>query len=53
MTLAAIAAYSAHQIELSLGILAVMALCAFMEGAFGYCVGCKFYGIYRKLFAGK
>ena len=53
MTLAAIAAFIARQPELSRGILAVMALCAFMEGAFGYCVGCKFYGIYRKLFASK
>ena len=53
MTLAAIAAYMAQQPELSRAILAVMALCALMEGAFGYCVGCKFYGIYRKLFASK
>ena len=53
MTLAAIAALIAQQPELSRVILAVMALCAFMEGAFGYCVGCKFYGIYRKLCASK
>ena len=53
MTLGALAANLAQQSELSRGILAVMTLCAFMEGAFGYCVGCKFYGIYRKLFANK
>ena len=53
MTLGALAALFGGSPLLSQIIIGVMLFCAFMEAGFGYCVGCKFYGIYRKLFANK
>jgi hypothetical protein len=28
----------------------VLAVCAFLEAFFGYCVGCRFYSVYTKIF---
>ena len=49
MTLAALAAHLAGMDGVAQGIIGIMLFCAFMEAAFGYCVGCKFYTVYRKI----
>ncbi|WP_456451934.1 DUF4395 family protein [Hydrogenimonas sp.] len=49
MSLAALGLHLVGSVEASRGVLGVMAFCAFFEAAFGYCVGCKFYTLWRKV----
>ncbi|WP_201352733.1 DUF4395 domain-containing protein [Hydrogenimonas urashimensis] len=49
MAATAMALYLAGYLSAAAAIMAIMLICAFFEAAFGYCVGCKFYTIYRKL----
>jgi hypothetical protein len=52
MSLAALALHMAGMVDAARTVLAVMALCAFMEAAFGYCVGCRFHTLWRRVSGG-
>ena len=52
MSLAALASHLAGLEGAARGVVAVMALCAFMEAAFGYCVGCRFHTLWRRVSGG-
>ncbi len=49
MTVIAMLATATHHVTIAQAVIAVMTLCALLEGAFGYCVGCKFYTMYRRM----
>ncbi|BDY13376.1 DUF4395 domain-containing protein [Hydrogenimonas cancrithermarum] len=48
MSLGALLLHMAGLVEGAKALIAVMALCAFLEAAFSYCVGCKLYTLLRK-----
>ncbi|WP_457597720.1 DUF4395 domain-containing protein [Hydrogenimonas sp.] len=48
MSLAALALHLEGGQDLARLVVGVMALCALLEGAMGYCVGCTLYGYYAR-----
>jgi hypothetical protein len=52
MSLAAMVLHLAGHLPTAMAVTGVMLVCAFFEAAFGYCVGCKFYTLYRKIARG-
>ena len=50
MTLAAALCHGLGSLDTARAVIALMSLCAFFEGAFGYCVGCRLYTLWRHLF---
>ncbi len=49
LTIGALTAWGTRETTLAQTLLGIMGICAFFEAAFGYCVGCKFYTLWRKI----
>ena len=52
MSAAALLLHASGLILWAKGVMTIMLLCALPEALFGYCVGCKFYSLYRRLVRG-